>query len=107
MAEYAKEEKYAEHLEKKVSEITTNAEKALRDLIDYGDELTMQDTILKEVHDSIEGDQNEDLAADPEVLSAVELFKQAKEDYAAKYASKSMRQRCYIPHFDVSIEANS
>jgi E3 SUMO-protein ligase NSE2 len=123
MDEYVEAERYAEHLEKKVSDITTQAEKALRDLIDYGDELTMQDTIMKEVHGNIEAplagqrqnrqrvegesEDSEDLAPDPDILSAVELFKQAKEDYAAEYSSKTMRARYYILHFDMSIEAKS
>ena len=116
-------EQYADNLEKKVTAITSKAEKALRELIDYGDELSMQDTILKEVVDNIpsppanpisfgrprrsrgekHGEEDEEgevdveaPSTDPEILSALELLQKAKEAYAINYASKSMRQRYLI-----------
>jgi hypothetical protein len=120
-------EQYTDALEGKVSDLTTKAEKALRDLIDYSDELAMQDTIMKGVSENIaathapsaaargrqreprandedgeeEGpeDENNAPAADENILSAVELLKKAKEEHAARYTSKSMRDRlvysCY------------
>ncbi|KAE9380231.1 hypothetical protein N431DRAFT_539897 [Stipitochalara longipes BDJ] len=114
-------EKYTNGMEKQVSELTTRAEKALRDLIDYGDELVMQDSIMKEVsenlaaasvgrpaarrtqrdsrsHDDEEGPQDENApAANENILSAVELLKEAKDEHVRKYTSKSMRER-YADH---------
>lgn len=44
-----KAEARAEELENKIDRLTTEAEKALRDLIDYGDELTQQEQIMRDV----------------------------------------------------------
>lgn len=106
------EEKYTKMMEKKVGELTTKGEKAMRDLIDYSDELAMQETIISQVSDNVtvqpaappasrrnenEGDNvdeaDEAPAADVAILSPVELLKQAREDYIKTYTSKSMRDR--------------
>jgi hypothetical protein len=112
---------YASQLKIRVGDVTTQAEKALRDLIDYRDELAVQDAIMREIGENIatapaaqsssrgqkrhrgdngEEDENDNAdeedeapAADPSILSAVELLKKGKEDYAATYASKSMLDR--------------
>jgi hypothetical protein len=109
-------EKIYSDLKDQVEKLTADAEKALRDLIDYGDELTMRDTIMQDVHQNIiitsaaqparrmrrhrddseqngSEDETETPAEDPEILSAVELLAKAKEDYAAKYRAKSMKAR--------------
>lgn len=103
---------------RKVDELTTKAEKAMRDLIDYSDELAMQDALLKDVIESIaaapasarisqrissqrrlgnnssdEDEEVESLADPVEVPSAVELLKNARENYTAAYMSKTMLER--------------
>lgn len=112
------EEQYTKSMEKKVADLTARGEKAMRDLIDYSDELAMQDSIMTEVSENIaaapaprptagmqrrsgseDGEENEEInaveapAADVAVLSPVELLKKAKEDYITTYTSKSMRDR--------------
>lgn len=97
---------------------TVQAEEAMRELIDYSDELAMQSAIMKDVVREItsapaprraaprrrrrdvgsddedqEEDEVEPPAADAEQMSALELLRQAKEDRAAKYASQSKRSR--------------
>jgi len=114
---HAEYEEYTNRMETHVSDLTARAEKSMRDLIDYGDELLMQDSIMKEVGENLtaapvarpvarrtqrgSGSQNEEEepqdenapAADENILSAVELLKEAKEEYVRKYTSKSMRER--------------
>jgi E3 SUMO-protein ligase NSE2 len=114
---HIQEEAYTNGLERQVSDLTRKAEKALRDLIDYGDELVMKDSIMKEVSENLaaapvarhgagrrrrgseaQGDEEEAYdenapAADENILSAVELLKEAKEEYTRKYTSKSMMDR--------------
>jgi hypothetical protein len=107
-------------MESNVATLTRKAEQALRELIDYGDELAMKDTIMGDVSENVaaappprpaqrqrrqgshedENGENEEAVEeyqDPEVdgsiVSAVELLKQAQEEYAAEYAAKSMRAR--------------
>lgn len=114
-------EQYADGMEKKVEALTTKAEMSLRDLIDYGDELAMRDTMMKEVSENIaaapaprpaarrqrrqgsnededseneeEVEEDEELEVDGCIVSAVELLKKAQREYAATYASKSLRSR--------------
>lgn len=104
-------ENYLKSFTKQVDSLTEKSEKALRELIDLGDEARMQDVILREVEENIpvapaqparrrreddedgEEDENEAPAADAEILSAVELIKKAKADYTSEYQSKTMRQR--------------
>lgn len=116
-AEYKELVGYVPSLEKQVDKFTKDAEKALRDLIDYGDELAMQDSILRDVvenvtaaaaaqparrkrrhrgasdEDDAEASEEEAPADDVEVLSTVELLKTAKEEYTTKYGAKTMRAR--------------
>lgn len=110
------EERYTQIMNKKVTDLTARGEKAMRDLIDYSDELAMQDSIMTEVSENIcaapahrptagtrrrggdeDGDEEnlagEPLASDATILSPVELLKKAKEDYTASYTTKSMTER--------------
>jgi hypothetical protein len=107
---HIEEEKYTNGLEKQVSDLTAKAEKALRELIDYGDELTMHDSIMREVSENLatvarpavrrrqrdsddEGEDENAPASNENILSAVELWKEAKEEHARSYTAKSMRAR--------------
>lgn len=113
---HKEEEEYANGMERQVTDLTIKAEKALRDLIDYGDELMMHDSIMRDVSDNLaaapiarpaarrrrqrssgedeEEPQEENApATDENILSAVEFLKEAKEEYTRKYTSKSMRDR--------------
>jgi hypothetical protein len=115
---HVEEERYTNGLERQVSDLTAKAEKALRELIDYGDELTMQDSIMRELSEYLasapaaqpaarrrrRGSHDEDAeeeepqeenapAANENNFSAVELLKEAKEEHARKYTAKSMRAR--------------
>ncbi|KAG0645992.1 Non-structural maintenance of chromosomes element 2 [Hyphodiscus hymeniophilus] len=121
------EENAQEHvvrgMENKVASLTAKADKALRELIDYGDELSMRDTMLQEVSENIAAapaprpaarrqrrqgshddenaenesedvkDENEEPEIEGSIVSAVELMKTAQEAYQIKYASKSLRLR--------------
>jgi hypothetical protein len=115
-------EVYINGMERRAQDYSTKAEKALRDLIDYDDELVMKDTIMKEVIENVpaapvprsavrrqrrqgssEGEDGEneepdveedgDAEANGPVVSAMELLKKAQAEYAADRASKSMRDR--------------
>jgi E3 SUMO-protein ligase NSE2 len=111
-------EQRADALEAKVVHLTEKAEKAMREMIDYGDELAMNDTIMKDISENIPpvpasqpvrrrqrlGDDDDDENEGPEEevweevpdvpgVSTIDLLNQAKEDYAANYTSKSMRAR--------------
>lgn len=119
------EEEYAEDFEKKVDQLTTKAEKALRELIDFSDELALHDQILKDVNEQIpapvvppsaevrrlrrrardeddteaeveedDHEQEDDAPeADPEILSALEIFRKLKEQHETSYAAKTMRAK--------------
>jgi hypothetical protein len=114
----AEEERYTQTMNKKVTDSTSKGEKAMRDLIDYTDELVMRDSIMTEVNENIAAapapvprirrqrraapeDEDEDEeniaeeapAVDATILSPVELLQKAKEDYKASYTSKSMADR--------------
>ena len=109
-------------MENKVTSLTAKADKALRDLIDFGDELAMKETMMKEVSENIaaapaprpvarrqrrqgsndgENAENEEVGVEEDeeaevegsVVSAVELLKKAQEGYTTQYASKNMRDR--------------
>lgn len=108
-------------LTRRVESATEQAEKAMRDLIDYGDELAMQDTLLQDVASTIaavpppperrprgnrvrnddsdddaeEPEEEEDLEpqTDVEILSASELLQTARDEYTSGYTSKSMLLR--------------
>ncbi|EKD15282.1 uncharacterized protein L3040_001649 [Drepanopeziza brunnea f. sp. 'multigermtubi'] len=116
---------WTKQLGKKAPEETERAEAAVRELIDYGDELAMQEGIVKDVSMKIASaavprpvasriprppvgghDENEDEEDEPEReiraeevenVSAVELLRKAKEDYANNYNSKSKTSR-YASH---------
>lgn len=117
---HIEQEKYTQGLESKVLDLTDKSEKAMRELVDYSDELAMQDTIMKEVSENIaaapaprpaarrrqrsprsDGEDDEEepqeenvaSASDENNLSAVELLKKAKEEYMVTWSSKSMRDR--------------
>jgi E3 SUMO-protein ligase NSE2 len=111
------EEQYTHTMNKKVTDLTAKGEKAMRDLIDYSDELAMRDSIMTEVSENIaaapihrpagrrtrahseDGDGDEENiaedapAADAAFLSPVELLKKAKGDYTTAYTAKSMSDR--------------
>lgn len=92
---------------KKVGEITKDAERALRELIDFDDEQKMHAHHIGVVHEAIadaapsrnrnRGDE-EEYEDDVEIISAAELYKKTKADYATGYASKSMMDR-YVYSF--------
>lgn len=110
---------YAKTFEKHVNDTTAKAEQAMRELIDFSNELAMQDSILKGVADKIaaapaphgrqrrrprpredeeSGEDNgeeeiEDEASDVPIVSALEIMKKAREDLQASWTSKSMRER--------------
>lgn len=126
----AKDETVLKGFERTNDKFTAQAEEAMRELIDYGDELSMQDTMMKQVIREIaaapvpqraaprrrrdagsddEGQEEEEIeppAADPDNMSAVELLRQAKEDRAAKYASQSKRSR-YVMDYSLMTQAKS
>ncbi|KAL3421848.1 chromosomal organization and DNA repair protein [Phlyctema vagabunda] len=113
------EQEYTEDLEKKVEALTTKAEKALRELIDYSDELAAQDDVIRRVNQQIpmydpqasaearrrrrarangsdaedDEDAEESSAEDTQVLSAVEILKQLQEEHSTTYSEKTMREK--------------
>ncbi|RDW75209.1 hypothetical protein BP6252_06351 [Coleophoma cylindrospora] len=117
------DEEYAEDFEKKVDQLTIKAEKALRELIDFSDELALHEQVLKDVNEQIpapvilpsaetrrlrrraqdeddaeveeeEVDQDAEAPAeDVEILSAIEILKNLKEDHKTAYAEKTMRAK--------------
>jgi hypothetical protein len=118
-------EAYVRGMENKVKSLTAAGDKALRDLIDYGDELSMKDAMMKEVSENIaaapaprpaarrhrrqgssddenaeneeDNEEDEEPEVDGSVVSAVELLKKAQQEYAAEYASKSLRAKYRTP----------
>ncbi|RKF57232.1 putative transcription factor c2h2 [Erysiphe neolycopersici] len=111
------EKEYTSDLEKKVEEVTFKSEKALRDLIDYGDELSIQSKLINEVTQKVitkpttsqqselnpDFDVNnlhqlESLSNDP-VQKCIDLFRDAKNTYRTKYEKSSLRER-YADHND-------
>jgi hypothetical protein len=111
------EEQYTQIMKKKVTDSTAKGEKAMRDLIDYTDELAMRDQIMMEVSENIAAapaprpapgrrrrldsedrdDDEENIAeeapAPDPALSPVEVLKKAKADYVTSYTTKSMSDR--------------
>lgn len=112
-------EGYTKSMAKKVTDYTAKGEKAIRDLIDYSDELANQDPIMTQVSENIPaaparppasrrhrrstsddgegGEENiaeeEAPAVDAAILSPVELLKKAKENYMTRYNARSMSDR--------------
>lgn len=104
------QEAHVEALTEKVDRLTRAAEKAMRDLIDYTDELRAQDQLITGVVDqasqqvpprarrarSGEGededmpDADEDAAA---ILSPTEILKQARKEYQRAYSNRPMANR--------------
>lgn len=114
------EERYTHTMNKKVTDLTSKGEAAMRDLIDYTDELVMRDTIMTEVSENIidvpvprvaprrrrrqssgDSDVDEeniaeeegDLAPEVTIVSPVDMLKKAKDNYQTSYNSKSMSDR--------------
>jgi hypothetical protein len=115
---------YVNGMQPKVKKVTDEAEKAVRDLIDCGDELAMKDEILNGMIENIaaappphpalhrrrkhvieedddddgRGEEEEDVddgapVEEGSLISAVDLLKEAKTQYATAYGSKTMRSR--------------
>ncbi|CZR52207.1 related to DNA repair protein MMS21 [Phialocephala subalpina] len=111
--DHVEADNYYRQMANKVKVATKESDKAIRELIDLSDEMRMQDSILREVEENIpdapparparrqrgeddEDEENEDPEApaeDPEILSAIELVKKAKENYVTKYQEKSLLKR--------------
>ncbi|CAG8970991.1 hypothetical protein HYALB_00007659 [Hymenoscyphus albidus] len=94
------QQRYHQVLEKKVREITKDAENALRELVDFDDEQKMHSTHLTEVIDTLKAapplrnhDEMEDDEDDLGIPSATDLLKKTKADYATRYHSKSKVER--------------
>lgn len=110
------DEIFARHINKKTETFTKNAEKAMRDLIDYSDERAMHESLLEDILQQLpdvpvggqqrrrarnddseeengddDNDEEEEEAA--EAISAIELLQKARSDYTAKYQSKTMLKR--------------
>jgi hypothetical protein len=122
---YTEREKQSNTLKRQVETITLEAENAVRDLVDYEDELAMQDTIMKDIIKDIreaptvqparrprrvrlddeasEEDEEEAPTDDPNILSPVELLKKAKEEYASQWGERSMKSR-YISYRVLVVE---
>ncbi|PQE18233.1 hypothetical protein CJF32_00010714 [Rutstroemia sp. NJR-2017a WRK4] len=99
---YTEMEKYERQFGKRVDVLTQEAERAMRQLIDMGEEVEMQEGLLEGVAGRIAmgrregGDGEEDEDGDGEskvVISAVELLFEAKEDYKRSYEGQSMTKR--------------
>lgn len=114
------DEAYLRKFEKQVNEWQAKAEKSLRDIIDFKDELAMQETIMRGVSGKIaetpvpvvsedrqrrrrgssvpseeneQEEREESPGEDVEVLSPLELLQNAREEYHAKYNEQTMRTR--------------
>ncbi|KAA8565700.1 hypothetical protein EYC84_009544 [Monilinia fructicola] len=105
-------ETHTRHLAKKVNFWTEQAELAMRLLIDKGDEAERGELVIRDVCDKLSAaapalahrrtrgqHDDEDARLDGEVISAVELLGQIKEDYKTKYEAESMTKR-YASHND-------
>ena len=96
-------------LEKKVDKLNSQAERAVRELIDCKEELGAQRDILGEVSENVatapvgrqrrrggneDGEEGEMAPAeDVEILSALELTQEKKEEYKRKWEARSLHQR--------------
>lgn len=102
-ARYKKEKAHVNNLEGKVGEITSKAENAIRDLIDYGDELSMQSHFLQTVVKNYVSRQSlgsnagvsdrDGSAPEQTGQRCVEILRSAKTDYKTKYENKSKKDR--------------
>lgn len=122
------DEGYLRTFEKQVNEWQVKAEKSLREIVDFKDELAMQESIMRGVSGQIsetpvpvvradrqrrrrgssvasgENAQEEEREDSPdeevEVLSPLELLQKAKEEYHVKYNEQSMRTRYVTPNLN-------
>ncbi|KAI9650746.1 hypothetical protein NHQ30_000771 [Ciborinia camelliae] len=104
-------ETHLRHLTKKVNLWTVQAEIAMRVLIDRGDEVERNEMVIGDVCNKLaeanppagnrrtRGHDAEEEQPDGEVISAVELLDQTKEEYKTKYEAESMTKR-YASHND-------
>lgn len=101
-------EEHVEKMTEKVERLSREAEKAMRELIDYTDELRAQDQLMQGViakasqpaaarrrqGSDEEGDEvMPDAEADEEVVGPTEILKMAREDYNRAYGNRSMGNR--------------
>ena len=108
---------YLKTLNRKVKSMTQDTEKALRELIDYDDELAMFTNRLEDVIDAVgrapaavprrtrrpivnpdgdgdsDGQEEQESEEDVPVIVPSNLYKQALAEYEQEYRSKSMRAR--------------
>ncbi|KAF7861855.1 hypothetical protein EAF04_007737 [Stromatinia cepivora] len=111
-AEHKDLEIHTRHMTKKVKSWTEQAEIAMRVLIDKGDEMERNDMVIRDVCGKLaeanpppanrrtRGQEDEEEAKqDGEVISAVELLDQIKEEYKTKYEAETMTKR-YASHND-------
>ncbi|KAB8293956.1 hypothetical protein EYC80_009428 [Monilinia laxa] len=105
-------ESHTRHLAKKVNVWTEQAEIAMRLLIDKGDEVERCELVIRDICDKLSTanpatanrrtrgqHDDEDESQDREIISAVELLDQTKEEYKTKYEAESMTKR-YASHND-------
>ncbi|CCU82636.1 hypothetical protein BGHDH14_bgh05528 [Blumeria hordei DH14] len=107
---HKKEEEKTLELQKKVENITVRAEQALRDLIDLGDELSIQPSIMQEVaekvnsmptntqtqkrgSDSVGASHEAESPTQPAGVRCVDILRAIKEKHANEYENKSMREK--------------
>lgn len=101
-------EEHVEKMTEKVERLSREAEKAMRELIDYTDELRAQDQLMQGViakasqpaparrRQGSDEDGDEDMpdaADDEEVVGPTEILKMAREDYNRAYGNRSMGNR--------------
>lgn len=101
-------EEHVEKMTEKVEQLSREAEKAMRRLIDYTDELRAQDQLMQGViakasqppptgrRQGSDGDGDEDMPdaeADEDVVGPTEILKMAREDYNRAYGNRSMGNR--------------
>lgn len=100
-AQETEEEKTArlatQAFERKAKEFSVESEKAMRDLIDYDDELHMHsaflDDVSAEVNAAPEPEDGPDGEPGANTVSAIELFRTYKSNHSAAYEAKSMLER--------------
>lgn len=101
-------EEHVEKMTEKVERLSREAEKAMRELIDYTDELRAQDQLMQGViakasqptparrRQGSDEDGDEDMpdaADEEEVVGPTEILKMAREDYNRAYGNRSMGNR--------------
>lgn len=101
-------EEHVEKMTEKVERLSREAEKAMRQLIDYTDELRAQDQLMQGViakasqppparrRQESDEEQDEDMPdaeADEDIVGPTEILKMAREDYNRAYGNRSMGNR--------------